>query len=106
MSLVFPRYILDENLGIHLDRARGPFLQAVANGVSLIVLGLVALDCFRRRVLSRAGLVVLALVPVAVFATMTRAVWIAACGSVLAAWLLVRDTRIRRACLALLATGA
>ena len=29
-SLIFPRFILDESLGIHVDRARGPFLQAVA----------------------------------------------------------------------------
>src|SRR6266571_5490622 len=34
-SLIFPRYILDEGLGIHADRARGPLLQAVANGVTL-----------------------------------------------------------------------
>jgi len=33
-SLIFPRFILNENLGFHADRARGPFLQAVANGVS------------------------------------------------------------------------
>ena len=46
---IFPRYILDESLGIHADRARGPFLQAVANGVTLNLLGLVALDSFRRR---------------------------------------------------------
>src|SRR5271166_90196 len=31
-SLIFPRFILDESLGYHADRARGPFLQAVANG--------------------------------------------------------------------------
>ena len=34
-EFIFPRYILDESLGIHADRARGPFLQAVANGVTL-----------------------------------------------------------------------
>ena len=27
-ELVFPRFILDESIGIHADRARGPFLQA------------------------------------------------------------------------------
>ena len=37
------------------DRARGPFLQAVANGVSLNLLGLVALDSFRRRRLRSAS---------------------------------------------------
>ena len=47
-GFIFPRYILDESLGIHADRARGPFLQAVANGVTLNLLGLIALDSFRR----------------------------------------------------------
>lgn len=37
-DLIFPRYILDESLGLHADRARGPFLQAVANGVTLNLL--------------------------------------------------------------------
>ena len=34
-SLILPRFILDEGLSIHINRARGPFLQAVANGVTL-----------------------------------------------------------------------
>ena len=38
-SLIYPRFILDESLGFHADRARGPLLQAVANGVSLNLLG-------------------------------------------------------------------
>jgi hypothetical protein len=38
-QFIFPRYILDESLGYHADRARGPFLQAVANGVALNLLG-------------------------------------------------------------------
>src|SRR6266852_3778282 len=29
-SLIFPQFILDESLGIHADRARGPFLHAVS----------------------------------------------------------------------------
>src|SRR5271169_3675239 len=41
--LIFPRFILDESLGFHPDRARGPFLQAVANGVSLNILGILVL---------------------------------------------------------------
>ncbi len=28
-QFIFPRYILDEGLGYHADRARGPFLQAM-----------------------------------------------------------------------------
>src|SRR5258708_10524670 len=39
-SLIFPRFILNQSLGFHADRARGPFLQAVANGVSLNILGI------------------------------------------------------------------
>jgi O-antigen ligase len=74
-SLIYPRFILDESMGFHPDRARGPFLQAVANGVSLNLLGILAL------VLAQKGkklvwLLWLAL-PVAILATMTRAVWIA-----------------------------
>jgi hypothetical protein len=46
-EFIFPRYILDEGLGYHADRARGPFLQAVANGVALNLLGLIALYSFR-----------------------------------------------------------
>jgi len=74
-SLIYPRFILDESLGIHADRARGPFLQAVANGVSLNLLGILVL------VLAQKGkkyvwFLWLAL-PVAILATLTRAVWIA-----------------------------
>ncbi len=74
-SLIFPRFILDESLGFHPDRARGPFLQAVANGVSLNILGIlvVALSQKRKTIV---WLLWLAL-PLAVLATMTRAVWIA-----------------------------
>jgi O-antigen ligase len=73
-SVIFPRFILDGGIGFHPDRARGPFLQAVANGVSLNLLGILVL------VLSKRGkklvwLLWLAL-PLAILATMTRAVWI------------------------------
>lgn len=73
-SLIYPRFILDEGLGFHPDRARGPFLQAVANGVSLNILGIliIALSARRNHVVR---LLWLAL-PLAVLATMTRAVWI------------------------------
>src|ERR1700687_6351296 len=43
-SLIFPRFILDESLGFHADRARGPFLQAVAHRGWLHLLGLVCLE--------------------------------------------------------------
>jgi putative inorganic carbon (hco3(-)) transporter len=83
-DVVLPRYILDENLGIHADRARGPFLQAVANGVSLNILGLITFSSFRRRSKLLAFLVAVGW-PVAVLATMTRAVWFSFAASLLAA---------------------
>jgi O-antigen ligase len=105
-SLIFPRYILDESLGIHVDRARGPFLQAVANGVTLNVLGLLALNSFRRGSLRRLPSAVLfILVPLAVLATKTRAVWIGFAGSIVAILFLSSSLRIRRACVCLVIAG-
>lgn len=46
-SLIFPRFILDQNLGFHADRARGPLLQAVANGVSINILALLGVHAYR-----------------------------------------------------------
>jgi len=76
-SLIFPRFILDESLGYHADRARGPLLQAVANGVSLNLLGVLALHALlRERIRGLRAAVLLASLPVAILATMTRAVWV------------------------------
>jgi O-antigen ligase len=76
-SLIFPRFILDESLGYHVDRARGPLLQAVANGVSLNMLGVLALHAaLRGKLLRGRAIILLAALPVAILATMTRAVWL------------------------------
>jgi len=82
-ALIFPRFILDESLGFHADRARGPLLQAVANGVSLNMLGLLALHAYRRGSVRGVKVVVLlASVPIAILATMTRAIWASFAGTV------------------------
>ena len=82
-GLIFPRYILDEGLGIHADRARGPFLQAVANGVTLNMLGLIALDSFRRgRLKGLSALLLADCVPLAILATQTRGVWLSFAGCI------------------------
>ncbi len=74
-SLIFPRFILDESLGFHPERARGPFLQPVANGVSLNILGILLISCsLHRNTIVRSLCLIL---PLAILATMTRAVWIA-----------------------------
>lgn len=97
-ELIFPRFILDESLGFHADRARGPLLQAVANGVSLNLLGLLALHAYRRGSARGAKVtVLLCSIPVAILATMTRAVWLSFAGSVLALIFLSKNRALRRA---------
>jgi O-antigen ligase len=105
-ELIFPRYILDEGLGIHADRARGPFLQAVANGVTLNMLGLIALDSFRRRRLKGLpALLLLIVLPLAILATRTRGVWLSFAGCIPALMFFSSSKRVRRACLCLILAG-
>ena len=106
-ALIFPSFILDESLGIHADRARGPFLQAVANGVTLNMLGLIALDAFRRgRLRGIWAIALLGALPLAILATMTRAVWLSFSISVLVLLVRTSSRRLRRACLCLVVAGA
>jgi putative inorganic carbon (hco3(-)) transporter len=101
-SLIFPRFILDESLGFHADRARGPLLQAVANGVSLNLLGLLAWHACRRGSVRGAKVVVLlASVPIAILATMTRAVWLSFAGTVVMLIFIAKNRVLCRACVGL-----
>ena len=105
-SLIFPRFILDESIGIHADRARGPFLQAVANGVCLNLLGLIALDSFRRgRLRGLTAAILFLAVPFALLATRTRAVWISAAVSIGFLALFASTRRVRRTAQALCAVA-
>lgn len=116
-ALIFPRFIADEAVGIHFDRARGPFLQAVSNGVCLNVLAMVALRTWDRqaprgprtaRFTKRGVLAALLFVitPVALLATKTRAVWMAAAASAALLILFGRGRRSRIAALALVLIAA
>jgi O-antigen ligase len=97
-TLIFPQFILDEGIGIHADRARGPFLQAVANGVSISILGLIALHSFERGRLCRSLAAALFLgVPLALLATRTRAVWFAAALSIILLMVFGSTRKFRRA---------
>src|ERR1019366_5213194 len=95
-SLIFPRFILDESLGFHPDRARGPFLQAVANGVSLNILGIlvIALSQKRKNVATCLWMVL----PLAVLATMTRTVWISFAVSTIVLGFRLIERRLQAAC--------
>ncbi len=97
--LIFPRFILDESLGIHADRARGPFLQAVANGMSLNILGILAIVLVQRY--RRIAFLLWLALPLAVLATLTRAVWIAFAVSAVALGFRLGIPCLRRACLGL-----
>jgi O-antigen ligase len=106
-SLIFPRFILDESLGYHADRARGPLLQAVANGVSLNLLGLLALHAIlRRRIRGLKAAILLASLPLAILATMTRAVWLSFVVSVGVLIVRSHNRRLRRVSIAVAAMGA
>lgn len=105
-SLIFPRFILDESLGYHVDRARGPLLQAVANGVSLNLLGVLALHAFLRgRIRGLKAAVLLASLPVAILATMTRAVWLSFAVSIGILILLSHERKLKRICVGVAIVG-
>jgi putative inorganic carbon (hco3(-)) transporter len=106
-ELVFPKFILDPNLGYHIDRARGPFLQAVANGVSLNMLALLVLHGYRRGSLrSMKTALVLGSVPIATLATMTRSVWLSFAGSLLGLLFIAKNLKARLAFIAVLTVAA
>jgi O-antigen ligase len=105
-QLIFPHFILDARLGYHADRARGPLLQAVANGVSLNLLGLLAWHSFRRgTVRGVKAALLLGSVPVAILATMTRAVWLSFGATMLLLIVRSRNGTLRKACLGLAILG-
>jgi putative inorganic carbon (HCO3(-)) transporter len=106
-AVIFPRFILDESLGYHADRARGPLLQAVANGVSLNLLGVLALHAFLRgRIRGLKAALLLASLPIAILATMTRAVWLSFAVSIGLLIFLSHSRRLRRMCVGVAIVGA
>lgn len=79
--LVWPGYIVDESVGIHIDRARGPFAQAVGNGMALFLCGIAAAvgyATWRRRGLRVLALAVMALCTLGLLFTVTRSIWLGA----------------------------
>ena len=80
-ALVVPHYINDPTQGIHADRARGPFLEAGANGIVMYACGVAAIIAFTKWRSPRAralALFVAALCLVGVILALTRVVWIGA----------------------------
>lgn len=80
VELTFPPYIADPTLGIHFGRARGPFLEGVANGLALYgcaVASAVAAYVWERPLHRRLAAIVAILCIVGTIFTLTRAVWLA-----------------------------
>lgn len=78
-TLVFPRYIMNPNAGIHWGRARGPFVQAAVNGtvLGMILVLSIYLVLYKQRKLSRFFYgIPIVLMPITIFFTYTRACWL------------------------------
>lgn len=106
-GLVWPAYINDPTVGLHVDRARGPFAESTAMGLGLLgsgALAIVALRCWRSRAARAAAWLLLPLVGLGCLFTLTRAVWLAAVGMVLVS--MVADRSLRRYLVPLLVVGA
>jgi O-antigen ligase len=79
----------------------------VANGVSLNLLGVLALHALLRgRIRGLRAAVLLASLPVAILATMTRAVWLSFAASMGVLILRSHNRRLRRICVAITIVGA
>jgi O-antigen ligase len=105
-ALVFPKYILDPNYGIHIQRGRGPFVDAVANGLALYTCAVacgIALSAWRgvwlRTLAATIGLLCL----VGSFLSLERSVWI---GVVLGSAVAMLSTRGLRRYFVLLAAAS
>jgi O-antigen ligase len=97
-ALVFPRYILNPNYGIHYGRGRGPFVEAVTNGFALYVCAiacLIAIHLWRSRGWRIFAGAVSALCVVGILLTLERSVWIGALAGTLVGMLAVRSLRGR-----------
>ena len=80
-ALVFPKYILDAEYGIHVARGRGPFVDAVANGLALYmcsVMCAMAVAMWRTWLARSLALAIGVLCMVGAFLSLERSVWIGA----------------------------
>jgi O-antigen ligase len=106
-QFVFPRYISDPNVGIHFNRGRGPFLEAVTNGTALYLCGLaaaIAVVSWRDPIARLLALGVVGLCAVGIVGTLERSVWL---GTIFASCVVLASNRRARAwALPVVATGA
>jgi O-antigen ligase len=110
--LVFPSYIKDPSVGIHFGRARGPFIEAAANGLALFECGVaaaVATRVFSSRASRRFAMLVVMLCAAGVLFSLTRAAWFGAIAGAMAGIIFCPPGRRRLvgwAALSVVAVGA
>jgi O-antigen ligase len=95
-SLTIPSYIRNPNLGLHYGRARGPFLESAADGLSLYICGVAAAVGLKTWSTPRARalcVTVMGLSALGVVFTLTRAVWLGAVIGTLAAMMVTARGR-------------
>jgi putative inorganic carbon (hco3(-)) transporter len=95
-ALVFPHYIVDPDVGFHIGRARGPFAEAVANGLAIFACGvasLILLSMSRRLAVRMTCIAVAGAASSALVMTLTRAIWLGSAVAILVALLGVRRLR-------------
>lgn len=94
-QVVFPRYIVDPQVGMHFGRSRGPFAGAEAMAMALAVCAGAALLLRSRRAprWSALSLIVAGLCMFGVVLTTTRSVWVGVAAGVLVALVLSPELR-------------
>jgi putative inorganic carbon (hco3(-)) transporter len=95
-SLVYPKYILDPNVGLQFGRARGPFAESVANGLTMYmcaVASAIGIFLWKSKVARFICGIVILLCAAGVVFTLTRAVWLGAGFGTLAGMLAVKRAR-------------
>lgn len=106
-ALVWPRYINNPNIGIHFGRARGPFAEAVQNGIGLYTCGLAAVVgafLYRSRRTKRMCVAVAALDAAGLLFTLQRSVWVGGVVATIVTVLAFKD--FRRYAVPVLVAGA
>ncbi len=95
-ALVYPSFILDPSYGYHGGRARGPFIEANANGVGLyvcLVAAAIAVATWRRPGERVAAGIVGLLCAAGLLLTLTRSVWVASLLATFVSLAAFRETR-------------
>ena len=95
-GLVWPKYILDPDIGFHPDRARGPFIEAEANGLALFTCAVaagIAMVMWANRWAKASAAVVGVLCVAGCLFTLSRAIWIGTVLAALAAMVGFRELR-------------